>query len=142
MKTLSVLLTFFIATSAFQIDEQLTQSEVIRLAEQFIAENGYTNTQANKTKLRYELFDRYENNVDSILKHRHNTLQPKAFCISEDEDRWYIGFLSTKVDPNTLDSLQRQTDLPGRAVIVTKNGKDVRIAHKTPRFSFFEKLWL
>jgi hypothetical protein len=81
-------------TSAFQTSVSLTKVQAIKLAEQFIIDNGYTNAPANKSKLSYELFDQLENNVDRILKQRHNTLQPKAFCINEDKDRWNIGFLS------------------------------------------------
>ena len=127
-------------TSAFQTTDQMTKEQAVKLAEQFIIDNGYTNLPADKSKLSYELFDRYENNVDSILKRRHNTLQPKAFCISEDKDRWDVGFLSTGVDLSKLDSIQRQTNLSGRAVLVMKDGKEIRIAHKDPLFSYFIKL--
>lgn len=127
-------------TSAFQTTDQITKEQAVKLAEQFIIDNGYTNLPVDKSKLSYELFDQYENNVDSILKRRHNTLQPKAFCISEDKDRWDVGFLSTGVDLSKLDSIQRQTNLSGRAVIVMKDGKEIRIAHKDPLFSYFIKL--
>lgn len=79
-------------TSSFQTNGRLTKEQAVGFAEQFIIDNGYTNLAADKSKLNYELFDQYENNVDSILKRRHNTLQPKAFCISEDNDRWDVGF--------------------------------------------------
>lgn len=127
-------------TSAFQTNGQMAKEKAVKLAEQFIIDNGYTNLPADKSKLSYELFDHYENNVDSILKQRHNTLQKKAFCISEDKDRWDVGFLSTSVDLSKLNSIQRQTNLSGRAVIVMKNGKEIRIAHKDPLFSYFIKL--
>mgnify|MGYP001407131226 CR=1 FL=1 len=136
---LSVVLVWGL-TSAFQTTDQMTKEQAVKLAEQFIIDNGYTNLPADKSKLSYELFDQYENNVDSILKRRHNTLQPKAFCISEDKDRWDVGFLSTGIDLSKLDSIQRQTNLSGRAVIVMKDGKEIRIAHKDPLFSYFIKL--
>lgn len=136
---LSVALVWGLA-SAFKPNDQMTKEQAIKLAEQFVIDNGYTSLPADKSKLSYELFDNYDNNVDSILKRRHNTLQQKAFCISEDKDRWDVGFLSTSVDLNKLDSIQRQTNLSGRAVIVMKDGKEIRIAHKEPRFSFFKKI--
>jgi hypothetical protein len=107
--------------SAFQTKEPITKERAIKLAEQFIIDNGYTTLPANKSKLSYELFNQFENSVDSILKRRHNTLHEKAFCVSEDKDRWDVGFLSTDVVLSKLDSLQRQSDLPGRAVIVMKD---------------------
>lgn len=133
-------LVYTFQTNKQLIHEQLTKEQAIKLAEQFIIDNGYTNLLADKSKLSYELFDQYENNVDGILKRRHNTLQPKAFCISNDKDRWVIGFLDTNVDLSELNSLQRQTNLSGRAVIVMKDGKEIRIAHKDPLFSHFKKL--
>jgi hypothetical protein len=138
--TILPFILFLGLTWPIRIIDPLTKDQAIKLAEQFIVDNGYTNLPADKSKLSYELFDMYENNVDSILKRRYNTLQPKAFCYSEDKDRWHIGFLSVGVNLNTLDSLQLQTDLQGRAVIVMKNGKGIRIAHKDPSFSYFKKL--
>jgi hypothetical protein len=126
--------------SAFTTNSPLTKEQAIKRAEQFIIDNGYTNLPANKSKLSYELFDRYESEIDIVLKRRKNTLQLKAFCIAEDKDKWDVGFLSTSVDLIKLDSKQRQTNLSGRAVIVMKDGKEIRIAHKDPLFSFFKKL--
>ncbi|MBL4643492.1 MAG: hypothetical protein JKY44_07875 [Flavobacteriaceae bacterium] len=127
-------------TSSFQKPNELTKEQAIELAEQFIVDNGYTNLPANKTKLNTELFDRYENNVDRVLNRRSNTLHKKAFCFSENKNQWDIGFLSTSVDIKKLDSIKKQTNLSGRAIIVLKNGKEIRIAHKEPLFSYFEKL--
>lgn len=135
-----LIVVFFLGlTSSFKTNDQISKEKAIKLAEKFIAENGYTSLRANKSKLSYELFDG-ENNVDNILKSRHNSLNPKAFCISEDTDRWNVGFLSSSVDKTKLNSAQRKSNLKGRAVIVMKNGNDIRIAHKDPLFSYFEKL--
>lgn len=125
-------------TSSFQKSNELTREQSIELAQQFIIDNGYTNLPANKTKLKYELLDKY--NMDTVIVRRKNTLHKKAFCTSERGDSWDIGFLSTSVNINELDSIKRQTDLSGRAVIVMKDGKGIRIAHKEPLFSYFKKL--
>ena len=125
-------------TSSFQKTNELTKEQAIELAEQFIIDNGYTNLPVNKTKLNYELLD--EKKLNSLLARRNNTLYKKAFCTSENENRWDVGFLSTSIDLKKLDSTKRETDLAGRAVIVMKNGKEIRIAHKEPRFSYFDKL--
>lgn len=143
LKTASLLILaiglIWVFTSSFKTDP-LTKEQAIELAEQFVIDNGYTNLPADKSKLSYELFDSNENNVDSILKRRYNSLHPKAFCITERNNRWDIGFLSTGVDLSKLDSIQFQSNLTGRAIIVMRNGKEIRIAHKTPLFSLFEKL--
>jgi|TARA_B110000211_G_scaffold228090_1_gene283762 hypothetical protein len=125
-------------TSSFKQTTELTKEQATELAEQFIIDNGYTNLPANKTKLSYELFD--GKNKDSLVARRKNTLHKKAFCISERDDRWDVGFLSTSVDLNKLESKKRETNLSGRAVIVMKDRKEIRIAHKDPLFSHFEKL--
>lgn len=136
-----ILISVWAPTSALPTGETLTQEQAIKLAEKFIIDNGYTSLPADKSKISYELLDQLgDNNVDSILKWRHNTLQLKAFCISEDNDRWDIGFLSTKIDISKLDSIQLNSNLSGRAVIVMKNGKEVRMAHKDPLFSKWKKL--
>lgn len=135
--TFAVVLFAGITACKEQKNVKSKKEEAIELAEQFIIDNGYTDLPADKSKLSYELF---EKNADAVLEKRFNTLHRKAFCVSEDEDRWHIGFLSTNVDRNKLDSMQLKADLPGRAVTVMKNTNEVKMAHKTPLFSHFEKL--
>lgn len=137
-----VLIGFFLMLiTAFKTNEVVTREQAIILSEQFVINNGYTSLPADTSRLRYELFDSQYKNIDSLLKKRHNMLHPKAFCISEDEDRWHVGFLySRKIINHELDSISRQIDLEGRAIIVFKNGENIKIAHKTPVFSRFEKL--
>jgi hypothetical protein len=120
------------------IDEQ----EAIKLAEDFVKRNGYTKAPVDTLvyKLSYELFDQFENSIKSIVKKRHNTLQPKAFCILHSGDVWHIGFLRPSVKLNGLDSASKNADLPGRCVIVKDNGTEMRIEHKMPLFSHFRKL--
>lgn len=134
--------TLLILFSGVQTKNVLSKDQAIKLAEQFIVDNGYTNLSADKSKLSFELLDQLGNdiNVDSILKWRYNTLQLKAFCIGEDNDSWDVGFLSTKIDITKLDSVQINSNLPGRAVIVMKDGKEIRMAHKDPLFSTWKKL--
>ena len=134
-------LMFLVETgSSFKIQNNINKKEAIHLAEQFIIDNGYTTLPANKSNISYELFDRYESNLDSLLHNRYNSFHPESFCISEDVDRWEIGFLSSGVDLDKPDSLERLSDLPGQAVIVMKNGNEIRMAHKQPAFSKFKKL--
>jgi hypothetical protein len=115
--------------------------QAIHLAEVFIQENGYTATPAVTAQGRYELLDLVaEHGVDSILLGRRNTLHPHAFCLREDADRWYIGFLATRVNLATLSAQQRQTDLPGRVVFVDKRSQEAGMMHKDPLFSHFQKV--
>lgn len=137
--TSTIILAFFAPLSiSFQVETELTKEQAISLAEQFIIDNGYTTLPGDTSKMSYELFD--EGNKDSILQNRYNALHPKAFCISDGGESWYIGFLSSNVVINKLDSIQRLSNLPGCAVIVLKNGKGIRMAHKPALFSNFNKL--
>ncbi|MES2554745.1 MAG: hypothetical protein V4604_01265 [Bacteroidota bacterium] len=119
---------------------ELTEKEAIQLAEQFVKDNGYTNATADESKLSFELMDQTGEDVALILERRKNTLQPTAFCISDNDDVWHIGFLSTKVAISNPDKLDLNSDLSGRAVIVDRKSHKVRIAHKDPLFSMFRKL--
>jgi hypothetical protein len=134
------LILFFTAIINYgQVDTSevgIRKEQAIKLAEQFIVDNGYTNLPANKSNISYELFD--ESSIDKLLKQRYNTLQSKASYISYDEDAWHIGFVGSNVN---LKKLKKNTkDIPGRSVIVRKDGKEIRISHKAPLFSKFIKL--
>lgn len=132
---ISVLLLF----ASFRSLNIITKEKAIEVAENFIRINGYTAAPAVKSQLSYELSDQFYS-VDALLKHRYNSLHEKAFCIAKYRNQWYVGFLSSTVKPDELDSIQRKSDLPGRAVIVPADGKEVRMAHKEPMFSLFDKL--
>lgn len=126
----------FQSFSVKQTEKEIDQSEAIRLAEEFIIENGYTSEKPNQSKMKFELFDR---EINDVIKERHNTLQKKAFCVSK-SDEWHIGFLSTNVKLEKLTIKQKNGDLDGRAVKVSFDGKKINIAHKEPLFSHFKKL--
>jgi len=117
-----------------------SQEQAVKAAEIFVRNNGYTLYPADKSNLSYELFDGAYANDDTVLYHRHNSLHPKAYFISEDSSTWYIGFVSSRVDTLKLSVNQKQNNLSGRAVIVEKNGREIRMEHKDPLFSYFKKL--
>lgn len=119
---------------------ELTETEAVNLAEQFVKDNGYTDAPANESSISFELMDQTGDDVSVILERRHNTLHPKAFCISEDNGVWHIGFLAHRVDISNMEALELNSDLSGRAVIVDRKSHKVRMAHKDPLFSFFRKL--
>lgn len=121
---------------------KITQDEAIRLAEAFVKRNGYTAAPADTSeyKLTFELFDRYEKNTAAVLNKRHNSLNPKAFCITYTDNQWNVGFLAATIHAEQLDSFEQNSNLPGRAVIVSDDGKEISMAHKDPLFSQFKKL--
>jgi hypothetical protein len=135
--TTAVLLTGLILSFSVRPNQNLSEKEAIKIAEEFIQNNGYTSLKPDKTKISFELFDE---NLDNILKQRYNTLQPKAFCISTSNDRYDIGFLSTSVNINKLSPTERKSNLSGKAVSISFDGKLIKMEHKDPLFSFFKKL--
>lgn len=60
--------------------KKLSEAEPIRLAEQFIAQNGYTDLAPDKSKLAYERIE-WESRTDEMLKGRHDTLERKPYGI-------------------------------------------------------------
>lgn len=112
----------------------MSEKQAIQLAEDFVRINGYTNGPGNKTKMSYELNDGWfesidgKNHKDSVLKRRHDMLEPKASFISLGADGVYnVGFRSA------------HDSTGGRAVKVRQDG-NVEMAHKTPLFSKFTRL--
>ncbi|TGE23607.1 hypothetical protein [Hymenobacter metallicola] len=120
--------------------QEVSQQQAIQVAEVFIQQNGYTFNPAKASAFQYELFDAEEKDVRAILNARRNSLHPKAFCIIERPDSWHVGFLSTSERLLSLNASQRQADLAGRVVVVSKHKKEVSMAHKEPLFSNFKKL--
>ena len=120
-----------------QTETEISQNEAIKLAEQFIKDNGYTSENPDKSKINLEMFDL---EINETLKNRHNSLQKKTFCFSKKNGEWHIGFLSTNVNLKKITAEQKNSDLAGRAIKVSFDGKEISIVHKDPRFSFFTKL--
>jgi hypothetical protein len=75
----------------------LTPSQkAVKLAEEFIARNGYTKKTADKEDISHESIEWSENN-NELLKQRHDTLQPNAYGYSEknkgNKKGWTVVFL-------------------------------------------------
>lgn len=132
---------FLIAFPSFSNAQQLDENTAIRLAERFVAENGYTSAPPDTAKLRFELLDFVTDKypLDSLLKKRRGTLQSRAFCVYQDGNTWNIGFLSNRIELDKLDKDACNSDLQGRAVTVSSSDK-IAMAHRTPRFSVFRKI--
>jgi hypothetical protein len=74
----SILLLSLTAVSSQAQKQKLSEAEAIRLAEQFIAQNGYTDLPPDRSELAYETIE-WESNVDEILRGRRDTLERKAY---------------------------------------------------------------
>lgn len=127
--------------------QSISKEMAIKLAEDFVKDGGYTNApvDTSKRKLLYDVNEivaiqvgRYT--IDSVIKHRRNTLYPQAFYISHSGDEWDVGFLDISVDITKLDSAAWHSDLSGAGVRVTNDGMKIKMEHKVPSFSIWEKL--
>lgn len=106
--------------------EELPETKAVRLAEEFIARNGYTDLPAEKDKLTYETIE-WEGNVEGILKSRHDTLERKAYGVRHGgkgtKDGWTVVFRYKKRFGDSLDNT-------GRAVTMDEDFQHLRVEHQ------------
>jgi hypothetical protein len=117
--------------------KQLNEKEVVRLAEEFVKINGYTQFKPDGSNFEFEVSDDLiHQNIPATLEKRYNSLQPNAICILQDKVGWHVGFLRSGIDFYKLDSTNKLPDLPGRMVNVYTSG-EIRMSQKEPHFSNF-----
>lgn len=117
----------------------ITESQAVKLAEDFIRYYGYTKLQYDKERFSYDSYDMTDN-IDSILISRYNTLNERATFINEHNNGWDIGFLFSSINFEKLDKYHQNCNLSGRCVFVSKDGDEIYIIHKSPLFSKFKKI--
>lgn len=104
---------------------ELTEEEAIRLAEEFVAQNGYTRADPDKSKLAHETIE-WESNIDNLLRQRHDTLEPKAYGIVHGRKGgapgWTVVFRYSH-------RASKQEQRNGRAVTMNADGSDPRVEH-------------
>jgi hypothetical protein len=114
--------------------KHFTEADAIRLAEQFIIENGYTDLPAmkDKTKLSHESID--YSDPDERLKLRFNSLERKAYGIGKvdlRENSWTIVFrYNAKNNRNGRTDYDQYVKTVGRALTMKADGSDIRMTHQ------------
>jgi len=125
-----------LSSSTAQERKALTEAEAIRLAEQFVLENGYTDlppTQ-DRSKLSYESID--STDPDVILKTRYNTLERNAWAVRGGDARrhgWTIVFRYNRDNEEyrrIIPDYQKQVETTGRAVTMEADGSGIRMQHQ------------
>ena len=110
-----------------RLAEESPEEKAIRIAEEFIAQNGYTDLPPAKDKLSYETVET-ASSVDEMLKWRHGTLDRKAYGII------YRGRMGTKGGRTVVFRVNprygKEWDEWGRAVTMDKDFKNIRVEHK------------
>ena len=120
-----ILLLFSVAVVLPAKKQELSEKEAVRLAEKFIAQNGYTDLRPDKSKLAYETIE-WESNIDDMLRQRHDTLERKAYGIvhgrKDGSPGWTVVFRYSH--PSS-----KQERRNGRAVTMNLDGSGLRVEH-------------
>lgn len=120
-----ILVLFIAAVGSHAQKRKLSKDEAIRLAEQFIAVNGYTNLPPDKRKFAYEKIE-WESNIDDILKERHDTLEQKAYGVLRGRKSGSAGWTVVFRYKHPTGQEERKI---GRAVTMNLDGSDTRVEH-------------
>ena|SRR5258708_2060431 len=116
-----LLLLLSVAVVGYSLKRPLTHRQAVALAEQFIAQNGYTDLPPDKTKLSYETIE-WERDVDRMLHQRHDTLERHAYGILRgrkgSEPGWTVVFC-----------YKAHCGATGRAVTMNLDGSEPRVEH-------------
>ena len=107
------------------VTNEVTEAQAVRLAEQFIAQNGYTDLLPDKEGLTYESIE-WTRDADKILQTRRDTLERRAYGIArnrkDDSPGWTVVFrYKPPAYPEMRDS--------GRAITMNIDGSDIRVEH-------------
>ena len=104
--------------------EETPEAKAVRMAEEFIAQNGCTDLPPSRDKISYETIE-WTDNVDELLEWRRNTLERKAYGIFYHKrlGGWIVVFQYKK-------SQNGINDKTGRAVTMDKNFKSLRVEHQ------------
>src|ERR1043165_6284186 len=121
----SVLLLFSAAVVFPAQKQELSEIEAVRLAEAFIAQNGYTDLRADKSKLAYETIE-WTSNIEDMLKQRHDTLARKAYGIVHERKGGAPGWTVVFRYSHPASKQERRI---GRAVTMNLDGSGLRVEH-------------
>ena len=124
--------------------EELPEAKAIRIAEEFVAQNGYTDLPADKSRIANETVE-FARNLDELLKMRANTLERKAYGIlykatgtKMGEKGWTVVFQSKGISDDYYKSVSQSTGKKvtgeshpiGRAVTMDANFQNLLVEHK------------
>jgi len=101
------------------------EEKAVRLAEEFVARNGYTELPSDRMNLSYESIE-WESDVDEMLKQRHDTLERSAYGMRyagrTGGSGWAVAFEYKKHYCDACDKV-------GRAVTMDAKFNNLRVEH-------------
>jgi hypothetical protein len=102
---------------------KLNEAQAVKLAEQFIAQNGYTDLPPDKSRIVYETMD-LKSDIEKMLSARHDMLERDSYGIMRGRkggsSGWTVVFLYKNSPPGHP---------YGRAVTMRSNGSQMRVEH-------------
>lgn len=121
----AISLLVFVGIIAHSQKRLLTQQEAVKAAQQFIAQNGYTDISPDKSKLSYETIE-WESDVDKMLQDRHDTLERQAYGVVRGRKGSTAGWTVVFRYKHPADRDERRI---GRAVTMNLDGTEMRVEH-------------
>ena len=115
--------------------KKITEAEAVKIAEIFVADNGYTEAKPNTKKLAPESLN-WGRTYEAELKLRHNTLEPKAYGIAagnREGKGWTVVFKQSREFSRTWGSESIHSEskrATGRAVCMNEYGEHCMVMHK------------
>lgn len=125
--------------------EASPEEKAVRIAEEFIARNGYTDVPADRNNISYETVE-FADDIDELLEARANTLERKAYGIlfrgsgtRMGKEGWTVVFRSKNISDDFYRSIcltkgkkvTKENHPIGRAVTMDANFQDLLVEHKT-----------
>jgi hypothetical protein len=115
--------------------KETDEQKAVRIAEEFVKINGYTDISAEKAKIKYESIE-FASNLDELLKQRKNTLESNAYGVSDfgkmTEKGWTVVFKIKNLDfsGKMTNKEKRFYENAGRALTMDENFENLVMQHK------------
>ncbi|MBX9725063.1 MAG: TonB family protein [Candidatus Obscuribacterales bacterium] len=130
--------TLSISSIASEPTQKITEEQAIKIAEKFIAENGYTSAAPISSPVARESLTMSETEAEERAS-RHDTLEPKAYGILPGSARgkgsppyagWTVIFRYSKRAYLLNELTDKEAHRCGRAVTMDEFGHEIMVQHK------------
>jgi len=111
--------------------QNLTKSNAIEIAENYIIKQGYAQTKIDlkKTEIDSDILDQYQT-PEKVADLRHNLLNSKSVYSKKVENGWIIGFEYK----NTVNKEYSKKTREGKGILISEKGKRIQMFHENILF--------
>jgi hypothetical protein len=138
LRTLTCLLLLILINSGFQPRRKLSEADVIRRAEDFVVQQGYTDLPPIADRSKWSPDSVWGKPDDVIMQSRRNSLEPRAYGVVRGA-KWVVVFRMNpdheryrEVAPNYEGRVKKV----GRAVTMDAYGGRIRMEHRDFNLGF------